>query len=151
MLSALQWTQLFANIASILSLIGVIVAYRQFRAGASAQNRTTAVTAWSEYLRLALQHPELARPADWLTGQGISSPQFGQYRWFVAAMMFAAEQVLEAHPDDRAWMDVVEAQLRYHKGFLHTSYFDPLVYSSTLARLAEEVKQKHPPPLRGGE
>ena len=59
-------------------------------------------------------------------------------------MMFASEQVLEAHPDDKAWIDVVQAQLRYHRGFLHTSYFDPTVYSASLGGIAATVKGEAP-------
>jgi hypothetical protein len=151
MSSALQWTQLFANIATIAGVVGVIVAYRQFRSGAIAQKRATAVVAWSEYLRLALQHQQFARPEPYMTGKGIGTPVFSQYRWFVAAMMFAAEQVLDAHDGDKAWEDIVKAQLRYHKGFLHTDFFDPLVYSPVLGRLASEVKREPPIALPPGE
>ena len=151
MKGALDVTQILANVATFLGLIGVVVAYRQFRAGALAEKRTTAITAWTEYLKLALAHPDLARPLPWLTGQGIGSPQFSQYRWFVATMLFACEQVLDAHAGDESWEDIVRAQLRNHHGFLNTVYFDPTVYSEPLIRLATAVKNEAPPVVFSGE
>jgi hypothetical protein len=62
----------------------------------------------------------------------------------VAAMLFACEQVLEAHPEDGSWEDIVKSQLRYHKGFLTLQEYDPSVYSSLLARLTAEVINETP-------
>jgi hypothetical protein len=139
----LELTQIVANVATLFGLIGVFIAYRQFKAGVEAQKRDTAINAWTEYLKLALQHPDLARPQAWMTGHGIDSPKFREYRWFVAIMLFASEQILEAHPGDQAWKDIVEGQMRNHRGFLETSYFDSKVYSNVLGELAANVKGNH--------
>jgi hypothetical protein len=140
----LRWSQILANVATCLALIGIAVAYQQLRSGAIAQKRTTAITAWTEYLKLALAHPEYARPQSSLTGAGVGSREFSQYRWFVATMLFACEQVLEAHSDDEAWEDIVTAQLRNHHAFLNTPYFDADVYAAPLTRLATKVKREAP-------
>lgn len=139
-LSILEWSQLAANIATTLGVAGVALAYVQLRAGAKAQKMTTAVVAWNDYLRLALEHPRLARPAVWLTDQGRDSADFGAYRWFVAFMFFACEQVLEAHPGDPAWEAIVKSQVRYHTGFLLLPEFDSDVYSRVLGRICSEVR-----------
>ena len=146
----LTGTQLAANIATVVGLLGVWLAYRQFRAGALAQKQTTAITAWSEYLRLALAHPDLSRPPSWLAS-ATGHQDHSRYRWFVAAMLFACEQVLEAHPDDEAWNDVVASQLRYHHAFLNSQYFDPLVYSNHLGRIAVAVRAETPTLVASGE
>jgi hypothetical protein len=141
-MNLLEKWQLAANVATTCGLAGVAFAYFEFREGAKAQRRTTAVVAWNEYLRLALAHPNLARPAVWLTGQGRETAQYGEYRWFVAAMFFACEQVLEAYAEDGAWESVVRSQIRYHEGFLELPEFDANVYSAVLARICREVRSE---------
>jgi hypothetical protein len=150
-MSVRELAEVAANVATVIALIGIVVAYRQFRADTIAQKHTAAITAWTEYLRLALAHPDFARPQPWLTGAGISGPQFSQYRWFVATLLFACEQVLEAHPDDSAWREIVKAQLRHHHAFLAQPYFDKAVYSMPLATLATEVIGEPPLPSLGTE
>ena len=139
-MNLLEKWQLAANVATTCGLAGVAFAYFEFREGAEAQRKTTAIVAWNEYLRLALAHPDLARPAVWLTGLGRESNQYGRYRWFVAAMFFACEQVLEAHAGDGAWESVVTSQIRYHEGFLELPEFDANVYSPRLARICREIR-----------
>lgn len=141
-ITPLDWAQFAAHIATTIGVAGVAVAYVQFRAGAKAQRVTTAIVAWNEYLRLALAHPNHARPAEWVAGQGKPDPNFGEYRWFVAAMLFACEQVLEAHPGDPAWEAIVKAQLRNHRGFLALPEFDQRIYSGALTRLASAVRSE---------
>ena len=146
-----DWIQVASNAATVLALIGIWLAWRQFRATVVAEKQSSAIAAWSEYLRLALAHPKHARPSPWVTGQGAGTTQHDEYRWFVAAALFACEQVLEAHPDDRSWEEIVAAQLRYHRGFLMSPHFDASVYSKTLARLSQAVVNGPALPPPAGE
>jgi hypothetical protein len=139
-MTLLEKWQLAANVATTFGVAGVAFAYYQFREGITAQNKASAVAAWNEYLRLALAHPKLSRPAAWLTGNGRETSTYGEYRWFAAAMFFACDQVLEAHEGEKSWEDIVKLQVRYHAGFLELPDFDESLYSKTLARICREVR-----------
>ena len=140
-----SWIQVGANVAAILGLVGVVLAYRQLHAGLRGQREATAIGIWKDYLHLALQHPTLAAPREFLTTSSRGTEEFERYEWFVSAMLFACEQIVALSPDDRAWRDTVLSQLRYHKRYLGGNYFEIAHYSPVLQGLIRQVTSEAGP------
>src|SRR4051812_23552184 len=95
-----QLSQIGANVATILGVAGIIVAYRQLRAGQRGQREATAIGIWKDYLHLALDHPRFSLPQPYMTGAGRGTEDFTRYEWFVSSMLFACEQVLALEATD---------------------------------------------------
>ncbi len=75
--------------------------------------------AYATYLRLALQHPELADP---MLG-GLNSPiEISRYKHFVANMLATAEEVLHLDPSP-AWKATLQSQLGPHRSYLASEDF----------------------------
>jgi hypothetical protein len=139
-MTSLEVSQLAANVATTVGIIGVFIAYRQFRAGAEGQRQATAIATWQNYLQLALQHPDLSLPSAHLSGAGEGSEEHSRYRWFVSTMLFAGEQVLDAHPGDSARETTVKAQLTLHRRHLSRDGFRKGFYSHRITQLIEKVQ-----------
>jgi hypothetical protein len=153
MLTPAEFAQIAANIATTVGVVGVFIAYRQFREGARGQRQAMAISAWQQYLELALEHPELSLPSSRKVEFAFDSEEYNRYRWFVASMLFAAEQVLDAHPDDSAWRTTIKTQLMHHQVYVCRDGFGGSYYPSELISLISEVRAeiKSMAPVQSGE
>ena len=46
-----------------------------------------------------------------------------RYRWFVAIMLNACEEILATFENDETWGKVVLAEMEYHKAYLNSKFF----------------------------
>ncbi len=115
-----SWADVGSLIGGLSAAIGLIIAsiaaclgYIQIRAGKETQREAVARQTYNEYLKLAIQYPNLAagnQPTDPL--------EFESYEWFVSYMLNACEQILLFEPNSPEWQFCVRAQLDYHRHYL---------------------------------
>ena len=126
---------------AVTAIVALGLAYLQIRFAQLSQRETTAKEIYRDYLRLAFEYPMLASPDD--NNQKII--QDYKYRWFVAVMLNACEEILASSRNDPAWQEVVLAEMEYHKSYLNSKYFLAndedrgwTLYSTQLKKLFEE-------------
>lgn len=137
-----SWTvaaQFGANVATMVGVVGVFVAYRQLHAGLRGQREATALGIWKDYLQLALAHPELASPGPDILAEDTKSKDYRRYEWFVSTMLFACEQIIALELDDTQWRESVQDHLNIHKSYLCNPEFRPERYSFALRKLITAV------------
>jgi hypothetical protein len=104
-----DFTLIVAVLAFFVASIGLVVARRQLILNRQNQRETTAKATFREFLKLCVQHPDLA------DGKPPPDKQ-DEYEWFVAYLLWTAEEILEFSPDD--WSANLRLHLGYHKNFL---------------------------------
>jgi hypothetical protein len=93
----------------IVVAFGAFVAWRNLTTAVKNQRETTAKNTFREFLKLCVDHPQLA--------YGNPSPdKKEQYEWFVAHFLFAAEEILKFSPDE--WRPNLLLHASYHKTYL---------------------------------
>lgn len=122
-------------------IVGVVIAYcaldvakEQIASSNASQKEATAQQAYGEYLKLAIEHPELAgglREQNESKGdsQQISASECNcekekekekemeKYEWFVSYFLNSGEQIYLATKGDDAWERTLQLQVCYHKKF----------------------------------
>jgi hypothetical protein len=104
---------------TFIAVIALVFAYLQIRSSQQSQQQATAKEIYRDYLRLSFDNPSLASPKD--DDQEIISDY--RYRWFVAVMLNACEEILATFGNDDTWNNVVLAEMEYHKTYLHSQFF----------------------------
>jgi hypothetical protein len=124
------------------------------KASRQNQDRKQAFDAYDAYLELCFEHPKFANGQ--LIDQGFSIPSrdeydkadalFYKYEWFVARLLIAAEQILDAVPGDKEWRDTIWWQVRKHYKYIQCEHFKPRIkiYSPPLRAIINEVASKFP-------
>src|ERR1041385_5194937 len=78
---------------AIFAAIAALVAWKQIGDSRATQREATAMKAYREYLLLAFEHPDYANPAKKIIADY-------RYRWFVAALLSACDDILVSVPND---------------------------------------------------
>jgi hypothetical protein len=99
-------------LTSLVATVGVFVAARQLYLNRKNQRETTAKTTFREFLKLCIQHPDLAY------GKPGENEQ-EKYEWFVAHFLWAAEELLDYAPKE--WDENLKLYLTYHGDFIRTN------------------------------
>jgi hypothetical protein len=73
-----------------------------------SHRETIAKANFREFLKLFVEYPEFA--------DGNPNGQQARYEWFVAHLLWAAEEILEFAPAD--WESNLQLHIRYHRNFL---------------------------------
>jgi hypothetical protein len=96
-------------ITALLAGLGLIIAIWQIRAGEASQREASARDAYKEYLKLAIEKPEL-------TDRRLPSTlnpalrKIGQDN-LLSFYLFSAEQIFETFADDPGWQRSLQADL----------------------------------------
>lgn len=110
----------WANIVmAIVATLALLFARKQLKSASDDGKRATAYAAYDNYLKLCFENQSLARGLESEIKR--SDENHSKYKWFVANMLFAFEQVLEACSDDPTWRETIAHQLKRHKWHLDTS------------------------------
>jgi hypothetical protein len=109
-------TDIIAVLVAILALVFVV--YQVVHARRESR-RATAYAAYDSYLKLCLTNHVFA------SGDEVEiikdAAEYCKYKWFIANMLFAFEQVLESCKDDPTWSETITHQLKRHKWHLNKS------------------------------
>jgi hypothetical protein len=121
-----MWAYLveFAKIAPIITALvavgGVSIAICQLRSNQKNQRESTAKSIFREYLRLAFEHSDLAKP----NYQKLAAQdRLEEYSWFVAHLLWACEEMLQ-YPKDELWKKNLQRNVDLHREyFINNSDF----------------------------
>lgn len=122
-LSALLDISLWAGwanvVMAIVAVFALLFARTQVESARRDSRRASAYAAYGEYLKLCIENELFARGSE--VEITPDEDNYSKYRWFVANMLFAFEQVLEACKDDPTWKETIKHQLLRHKWHLDRS------------------------------
>jgi hypothetical protein len=111
-----------ATIATaVIAVAALCIAVWQIRVGQQTQREASARDAFKEYLKLAMEKPELAEPSlGTVSDSGVES---SRYSWFVSYFLFSAEQIHLSFPNDSEWSAALSNQICYHREYLKGSEY----------------------------
>ncbi|TKF32070.1 hypothetical protein FCV50_10530 [Vibrio kanaloae] len=113
LLDADLWVD-WATIATPLIAIGALFfAYKQLKASRQDSMRSSAYSAYDDYLQLCLEKQKLSYGFN--HESSFNQDEYDQYRWFIAKMLFTFEQILDVYKDDNDWNKTIASQLNKHK------------------------------------
>jgi hypothetical protein len=129
----------WANIGTfIIATVAAVFAYKQWASSKEEARRATAYSAYSKFLELCQQSPDLAYGDEQLIKA--NQKDYIQYRWFIAQMLFAFEQILDVLPNDDEWKTSIRNQLKKHAWHLRkSSSIKRKEWNKPLQALIEEV------------
>ena len=104
----LQWSSIVGTVITAASVIFGVMTYRR---GAHDQRQVAAVGILQEYLKLSIEHPDLAsRVSD--------QPVDASYSWFATHALFTAETLWRLVGRDKQWDNTIDFVLAAHRGYL---------------------------------
>jgi hypothetical protein len=112
--------------AAVLALALAMGTYRQAR---KHHREQLALESYRGYLQTAMQYPECSGYNDCVP---VSARSRVRYKWYVANMLLACEQVLVNVPDDLVWKKIIAKQMNYHRTYLESAEFRWGLYSQEL-------------------
>jgi hypothetical protein len=116
--------QKFSNIATMLTFVvalaALLVAVKQIQSANLSQREATAQETYGEYLKLAIEKPELA---DGIVDQNATAEDRAKYSWFVSYCLHAAEHIYLLFPDDENWANALRSQICPHRDYLSGEEF----------------------------
>jgi hypothetical protein len=105
-------TVLMALVTAGSMVFGVLTYQRSAR----EQRQAASLAMLQEYLKLAVEHPDLAsRQPD--------QPVDARYEWFATHALFTAETLSGLVGDDPRWQRAIDSILRQHRGYLIQGVF----------------------------
>jgi len=137
----------FAKIAPIITALvavgGVSIAICQLRSNQKNQRESTAKSIFREYLRLAFEHSDLAKP----NYQKLAAQdRLEEYSWFVAHLLWACEEMLQ-YPKGELWKKNLQRNVDLHREyFINNSDFkekDFPLYDPSVQELVRNAKASH--------
>src|SRR6202030_403452 len=108
---------------------GFALAFVQIREGKNIQEEATAKDLFRDYLKLAFEYPKLAKPNEFVGEDDGYWRQKGawnkdeRYRWFVAFMLNACDEIIRSMSQDKVWRKSITEDLKYHEEYLTSDEF----------------------------
>lgn len=128
---------IFEAITALVAMIAIVVAIYQIRASNNSQKLVTAADIYKGYLTLAIEHPDESRH----NRKGEDGTNREKYDAFITYLLFAAEEILNLFPEDRAWRHALKLDLAHHRDFLQSQAYwdDANSYTEVLQALVTEM------------
>jgi len=104
----LLWPPVLAALVTSFSVIFAVVTYTR---GVHEQRQAAAIGILQEYLKLSVDHPDLA-------SRDSSEPVDAKYGWFATHALFTAETLWTLVGSDDKWQNTITFVLRQHRGYL---------------------------------
>src|SRR5262249_26842582 len=122
---------------------GRLTVRRQIEADHQEQVESTAKSIFREYLRLAFEHPDLAKP----NYQKLAAQDdLERYSWFVAHLLWACEEILQ-YEKGEIWKENLQRNVDLHREyFINDSDFkerDFPLYESSVQELVRNAMNKN--------
>jgi hypothetical protein len=115
----LRW-QRQAHLATILGAIvtagSMVFGVLTYQRSAAEQRQVSALGVLQEYLKLTVEHPDLASRSD-------DQPVNARYGWFATHALFTAETLWGLVGNDPRWERAIVSILRQHRGYLEQGVF----------------------------
>ena len=103
-------------LTAVIALGALFIASCQINAANQTQREATAQTTYNEYLKLALESPELA------DGKA-SDKEKAKYTWFVSFFLHSAEHIHNLFPHEEDWVNSLQSQICIHRQFLQSEAY----------------------------
>lgn len=105
-----EGTSMLSIVSFVVSLLAMAGTLANAWINRKNQRETTAKNNFREFLKLCVANPKFA--------YGDPDGRQGEYEWFVAHFLWAAEEILEFAPRD--WEENLKLHVGYHRSFLQT-------------------------------
>jgi hypothetical protein len=110
-------------VAAVIAAFSLVVALRAFRANRQNQRDTIVQRAFSDYLKMAMDHPEFAFPPDHTLDHDAQTfdgkaEEFGRYEWYLSGVLNTVHLILEVEGDTPLWRETMHNQIAYHWQYL---------------------------------
>ncbi len=135
---AKAWAQIAPGFTPLVAVAAVLLAWRQLVLNRNNQRETTAKATFREYLKLAVQYPELSA-TDFRSLQG---NDLERYEWFVGYFLWSADELLELETLESEWGRNLQMLADYHRDYFKTPQFmskEYNTYSSTTQALIKSA------------
>jgi hypothetical protein len=123
-----------------VAIAALIFAYAQVTSAKKSQREATAKTVYHDFLKLAFENPKYAYPE-----RGLLNDE--KYRWFVAIVLNACDEIAWSVFPDHVWEAVVFEELKPHAEYLTSPQFKEdgewRLYSPKLKNVWERFGQGH--------
>jgi hypothetical protein len=116
---AKDWVQIAPGFTPGVALVAVLVAWRQLVLNRANQRETTAKATFREYLRLAVQYPELSR----IEYKDLGGDDRERYEWLVGFFLWSAEELLEFKANEDVWTRNLQMLAGYYREYLKSDAF----------------------------
>lgn len=129
-------------LTAIVALFALFFAGWQILANKRNQKEATAKSIYKDYLRLAVENPELSGPdfekiRQWRKDD---KEKYEKYEDYVAYMLFACEEILDLFPSVEGWNNTIKDELSYHEAYLRGSFGNKIeLYCKPLQELINQI------------
>ena len=134
---AKDWVQIAPGLTPLVALFAVLVAWRQLVLNRANQRETTAKATFREYLRLAVQYPELS----WNNYADLKGDNLERYKWLVGYFLWSTEELLEFTPKEDVWTNNLQMLADYHREYLRSQEFMAQEFSTYSAKTQALIKR----------
>ena len=111
-----RWAQYAQILGPIVMASSVVFGVMTYWRSAADQRQTAALAALQEYLKLSIEHPDLAN-------RDRAQPVDDKYKWFATHALFTAETLWRLEGDDENWQRAINSIIRQHRGYLEQGAF----------------------------
>jgi hypothetical protein len=106
-----RWTQYAAILGAVVTAGSMVFGVLTYRRGVVEQRQNAATGILQEYLKLSVEHPDLA-------GRGSDQPMDAKYVSFAMHALFTAETLWRLVGEDEKWQGTIDAIIRQHRGYM---------------------------------
>jgi hypothetical protein len=138
-----------AAVTAGVAMVAAYIALRQLISGRQETRLGVAKTIYKDYLALAIANPELSS-AGYPTNDPPSLKfkkndplKYEKYEYYVAYLLYAAEEIICLTKGKDKWRATLIDQLRFHGAYLGSSDFPEGHYSSELVELVEAALEEY--------
>ena len=114
---AKEWAQIAPAFTPLVALAALLLAWRQLVLNRINQRETTAKATFREYLKLAVQYPELSST----NFRELKDNDLERYEWFVGYFLWSADELLELESLESEWGRNLQILADYHGEYFKTS------------------------------
>jgi hypothetical protein len=134
---AKQWAQIAPGVTPIVALSALLIAWWQLAVNRANQRENTAKATFREYLKLAVQYPELS----WNNYESLTGDDLERYKWLVGYFLWSAEELLEYTPREDVWRRNLEMLAGYHREYLKSPDFMSREFETYSGKTKELIKR----------
>src|SRR4051794_4208316 len=133
-------------IAAGVAGVSAVIALATFWMNRSNQKDALIQKAYYDYLKMALDNPDLAFPPtakfnykeQTLDGD---KEKFEQYEWFLSAMLVTVHFVRKVRPWSKLWKNLTTNQISYHWEYIETFWDDKRFIENWRSVYDDEMKE----------
>lgn len=132
------WIAIANATMALTAIFAACLARKQLKSTNTETRKATAHAIYDDYLTLCFNHPLFSYGDQSAIKK--NGKDYEQYRWFIAKMLFAFEQILDVMPENQQWNITIKNQLSRHSWHLINSHsIKRKEWNNNLQKLLSEV------------